>query len=92
MAIRSEHEDVRHVVGLATLPKRQGLAIDIGYVDGSRWTSIEQQLGEELKHLTGLYKSPKVTALGGAADPLMSPPQRQRARNQRKRLRRERGK
>jgi hypothetical protein len=91
IAIKGQHPEVRHVVGISTNPLgEEWRSEEVVYLDATEWTEEQQRGAEDLRKQTGLYMSPTITQLGDLSHKLMSDDQRRRERNRRKRERRTR--
>lgn len=91
LSIKAAHRDVLHVVGIATSPVRTGVhSEDVCYVDGVSWDAEAQAIAETVRAETGLYSTPAVHELGMSAQAPFTVLDRRRAKNAKKRARRER--
>lgn len=99
MAIKGAHPEVLHVAGIASAPSRSDgrHSEDVCYVGGPDWTPRLQALASDVRRVSGLYKRRRVIEItGNQYATQYSPPRpesefKRRKRNERKRLRKERG-
>lgn len=89
MAVKAEHPDVKNVVGVATCYRSaSGLhSEDVLHIDDESWTAEHQFMARDTIDSTGLYRHAKLTIRSNRSGGplLLSPNQRRRLRNERKR-------